>query len=149
MSLQDTLTSDLQDAMRKGEAARRTALRLVISGIKYAEVAQGHPLDDAGVLKVITKEVKEHRESLLEFERGNRPDLVARTKEEMEILMQYLPQQMSAEEISQIVSRVIDEVGAKDPADLGKVMPKVMAETRGRADGREVNRMVQEYLAKK
>jgi uncharacterized protein YqeY len=149
MSLQDTLTSDLQDAMRKGEAARRTALRLVISGIKYAEVAQGHPLDDAGVLKVITKEVKEHRESLLEFERGNRPDLVARTKEELDILVKYLPQQMSAEEITPIVARIIEEVGAKGPADLGKVMPRVMAETRGRADGRVVYRIVQEFLAKK
>lgn len=149
MSLRDRLNADLREAMRRGDEARRSVIRLVLSAIRYAEVEQGKPLDDEGILRVINKEVKQHRESIAEFERGHRPDLVAKEKAELDVLLSYLPQQMSRHEIEAVVRRVIDEVGAKGPADLGKVMPKVMAEVRGRAEGREVNKVAQELLAKK
>ena len=149
VSLKDMLASDLKDAIRRGDEAKRSVIRLVLSAIRYAEVEQGGPLDDEGVLRVIRKEVKQHRESIAEFERGNRPDLVAKEKAELDVLLGYLPRQMSSEEVAAVVQAVIDEVGAKGPGDMGKVMPKVMAVVRGRADGREVSKVAQELLAKK
>ncbi len=149
MSLKDVLASDLRDAMRHGDEAKRSVIRLVMSAIRYAEVEQGRPLDDEGVLRVISKEVKQHRESIAEFERGNRPDLVAKEKAELDVLLSYLPQQMSREEVVAVVQSVIEEVGAHGPGDMGRVMPKVMAAIRGRADGREVSKVAQELLAKK
>lgn len=149
MSLKDVLASDLKDAIRRGDEAKRSVIRLVLSGVRYAEVEQGGPLDDEGVLRVIRKEVKQHRESIAEFERGDRPDLVAKEKAELDVLLGYLPRQMSSEEVAAVVQAVIDEVGARGPGDMGKVMPKVMAVVRGRADGREVSKVAQELLAKK
>lgn len=148
MSLKDVLAADLKQAMRERDETKRSTLRLVISGIKYAEVEQGKSLDDEGVVRVIGKEIKKRRESIAEFERGKRPDLVAKEKAELEVLLSYMPKQMSHEEIAAVAQSVIDEVGAKGPADMGRVMPKVMAMVRGRAEGREVSRVVQELLAK-
>ncbi|MGQ9674223.1 MAG: GatB/YqeY domain-containing protein [Chloroflexota bacterium] len=148
MSLKDVLAADLKQAMREGDETKRSTLRLVISAVKYAEVEQGKPLDDEGVLRVIGKEMKKRRESITEFERGKRPDLVAKEKAELEVLLSYMPKQMSYEEIVAVAQSVIGEVGAKGPADMGRVMPKVMAAVRGRAEGREVNRVVQELLAR-
>lgn len=149
MNLQERLMEDLKDSMRRREEIRVSVLRLLRAAIKNAEVEKLHPLDDSEVLRVIEKEAKQRRESIAEFSRGNRPDLVAREEAELAILLEYLPRQMSRDEVEDAARRVIAEVGARGPTDVGKVMPRLMAEVRGKADGKLVGQVVQELLGKK
>lgn len=149
MNLQERLMEDLKDSMKRRDEIRVSVLRMLRASIKNAEVEKLRQLDDPEVLKVIEKEAKQRRESAAEFARGNRPDLVAREEAELSILMDYLPRQMSADEIEAIARRVIDEAGAAGPGDIGKVMPRLMAEVRGKADGRVVSQVVQKLLGKK
>lgn len=148
MNLQEKLMEDLKDAMRRGDETRRSVIRMARAAIKNAEVDRGRPLSDDEVLQVLEKEVKQRRDSIAEFARGNRPDLVAREQAEMEILLEYLPEQMSREQIEEVARRIIAQAGARSPTDVGKVMPKIMAEVRGKADGRVVSQVVQELLSK-
>ena len=146
--LKEKLGEDLKSAMRAGDRSRVSIIRLVRAGIKYAEVAKGATLDESGVISVIMKEIREHRDSLAEFKKANRTDLTKKNEEELEILLEYLPQQMSREEIAAAVQEVIAQIGARGTADKGKVMPVLMAQLRGKADGRDVNEVVSELLAK-
>jgi len=148
MALQERLAADLKEAMRAGDVRRREAIRMARAAIKNAEIAKGGPLSETELLAVIAKEVRQRKESIEEFRKGNRLDLVAKEEEELKVLQLYLPQQMTREEIREAAQRVIAEVGARGPSDIGKVMPRLMAELRGRADGREVNAMVSELLGK-
>lgn len=138
----------MEKSLKGGDKLRCSVLRLVLSAINYAEIAQQKTLDDTGVLAVISKEAKQRRESIEAYDKGNRPDLVAKEKAELDILITYLPQQMSRDDIVAIAKKVIEEVGAKGPADKGKVMSKLMPQTKGRADGQEVNTIVTELLSK-
>jgi len=147
MSLQERIKSDLHQAQKQGDKARVSALRLIISGIQYAEIAKGAALDDADVIGVFNKEVKQRRESIEEFTKGNRSDLVEKEKTELAILLEYLPKQMSRQEITELIRKIVAEVGAKGPGDKGKVMSKLMPQVKGRADGREVGSIVDELLA--
>lgn len=142
------LTDDLKQAMRGGDTVKRSTLRLLISAIKNAEIAKQAALDNAGILGVIAKEVRQRQESIESFRKGNRQDLVASEEAEMAILQAYLPRQMTREEVVQAARQVIAEVGAQGPADKGKVMPKLIAQLKGRADGREINAVVTELLQK-
>jgi len=146
--LKEKLGEDLKSAMRAGDRSRVSIIRLVRAGIKYAEVAKGATLDESGVISVIMKEIREHRDSLAEFKKANRTDLTKKNEEELAILLEYLPQQMSREEIAAAVQEVIAQIGARGTADKGKVMPVLMAQLRGKADGRDVNEVVSELLAK-
>jgi len=146
--LKEKLGEDLKSAMRAGDRSRVSIIRLVRAGIKNAEVAKGATLDESGVISVITKEIREHRDSLAEFKKANRTDLTKKNEEELEILLEYLPQQMSREEIAAAAQEVIAQIGARGTADKGKVMPVLMAQLRGKADGRDVNEVVSELLAK-
>lgn len=146
--LKEKLDEDLKAAMRAGDRSRVSIIRLVRAGIKNAEVAKGATLDEAGVISVITKEIREHRDSLAEFKKANRTDLTRKNEEELEILLEYLPQQMSREEIAAAAQAVIAQIGARGTADKGKVMPVLMAQLRGKADGRDVNEVVSDLLAK-
>jgi uncharacterized protein YqeY len=146
MMLQDKVADDLRQAQKSGDKARVTVLRLVKAGVKNAEIAQGAPIDDAGVIDVITREVKQHRESISEFTKGNRQDLVAKEEAELATLLEYLPKQLSREEVMAIVRQVIEQVGATGPGDKGKVMSQLMPQLKGRADGREANDIVTELL---
>lgn len=148
MALAQTIRADMEKALKGGDKLRCSVLRLILSSMNYAEIAQQKTLDDGGVLAVITKEAKQRRESIEAFEKGNRQDLADKEKAELEILMSYLPQQMTRDEILVIVNRVIEEVQAKGPADKGKVMSKLMPQMKGRADGQEVNAIVTELLSK-
>lgn len=141
------LTDDLKQAMRSGDKLRRSAIRLLMAAISNAEIARRAALEDADILGIITKEVRQRRESIEAFKQGNRQDLVAQEEAELAILQEYLPQQMTREEILEAARRIIDEVGAKGPGDKGKVMPKLIAQLKGRADGREINTVVTELLA--
>ena len=144
--LQDKVADDLRQAQKSGDKVRVTVLRLVKAGVKNAEIAQGAPIGDAGVIDVITREVKQHRESITEFTKGNRQDLVAKEEAELATLLEYLPKQMSREEVVAIVRQVIEQVGAAGPGDKGKVMSQLMPQLKGRADGREANDIVTELL---
>jgi len=138
---------DLKQAMRGGDKVRLSVIRLVMSAVKNTEIARRADLSDADILGVITKEVKQRQESIEAFKQGNRHDLVAREEAELAILQEYLPEQMTREEIIAEARRVIEEVGAQGLSDKGKVMPKIIAQLKGRADGREINAVVTELLS--
>ena len=144
--LGERLTSDLRQALRGGDKLRRSVIRMVLAAIKNAEIARQATLEDSDILGVIAKEARQRQESIEAFRQGNRQDLVAQEEAELAILQQYLPQQMTRDEIIAEVHRVIDEVGAQGPGDKGKVMPRLIAQLKGRADGREINAVVTELL---
>ncbi|MBI4320664.1 MAG: GatB/YqeY domain-containing protein [Chloroflexi bacterium] len=135
--------------MRDRDETRRSVVRLILAAKKNVEVERGHVLADEEITRVIESQAKMRREAIAEFTRGKRPDLVAKEQAELEVLLGYLPQQLSPAEIEAVARRIIAEVDARGPTDLGKVMPKVMAEVRGRADGRLVNQIVQGLLGGK
>lgn len=145
-TLKDTIQADLADAMRNREEIRKSALRMLIAAIKNAEIDQGKPLDDDAVIAVIQKQVKQRRESILEFEKGNRMDLVERERAEETVLQAYLPEQAGPEEIEAAVRKVIAETGASGPRDIGRVMPVLTRQFAGRADGRAINEVVRRLL---
>ncbi|MEW6033545.1 MAG: GatB/YqeY domain-containing protein [Chloroflexota bacterium] len=149
MGLEDKLREDLKEALRKGDKVRTSVLRLAISAVKYAEMAKGAPLDDPAILGVIVKEVKQRQESIEAFKQGQRDDLVAKERAEMEMLQAYLPRQMTRDEVVAAARAAITATGAKGPQDKGKVMPKLVAELKGMADGREINAVVTELLSGK
>ena len=144
--LKQKLVEDLKQALRGGDKVKRSVIRLVMAAIKNAEIAQQVTLDDADILGVIAKEARQRRESIEAFKQGNRQDLVTQEEAELAILNQYLPQQMSRQEIMAEARRVIEEVGARGTGDKGKVMPKLIAQLKGKADGREINAVVTELL---
>ena len=117
-----------------------------LSGADIAAIAQQSSLADGDILGVIAKEARQREESILAFKQGNRPDLVAKEEAEMVILQEYLPKQASREEIIAEAKRIIEAAGAKGPSDKGKVMPKIIAALKGKADGREINEVVTELL---
>jgi uncharacterized protein YqeY len=147
MSLKEQLASDLKDAMREGDEARKSAIRMCTWAIKNAEVEKGAALSDADVLSLIGREAKRRRESIEEFGKAGRQDLVTREQAELEVLQSYLPPPISRDEIAQAAREVIAEVGAGGPRDKGKVMPVLIGRLAGRAEGREINEVVTELLA--
>lgn len=144
--LKQKLTDDLRQAMKSGDKVRRLAIRLLIAAINNAEIARRAALEDTDILGIIAKEVRQRHESIEAFKQGNRPDLVAQEEAELAVLQEYLPQQMTREKIVEAARRIIAEVGAEGPGDKGKVMPKLIAQLKGRADGREINAVVSELL---
>jgi hypothetical protein len=147
MSLKERLNNDLREALRSGDEHRKAALRMVLAAVHNAEIEARGELDDGAILGVLAKEVKQRRESIEEFRKGRREDLVAREEAQLATIQPYLPQQMTREEIIEAARNVIAEVGASGPADKGKVMPVIISQLRGRADGREINTIVTELLA--
>jgi hypothetical protein len=147
MSLKERLAEDLKDAIRQRDESRKNAIRMATWAIKNAEVAKGAALSDTDVLALIGREAKRGRESIAEFEKADRQDLVAKEKAELSVLQSYLPAQVSRDEITQAAREVISEVGAGGPRDKGKVMPVLIGRLAGRAEGREINEVVTELLA--
>jgi uncharacterized protein YqeY len=145
-ALKQKLTGDLKQAMRDRDKVKLSVIRLVMAAIKNAEIARQTTLDDADILGIIAKEARQRRESVEAFRQGNRQDLVAQEEAELTLLQGYLPQQISREEIIAEARRVIEEVGAQGPGDKGKVMPKLISQLKGKADGREINAVVTELL---
>ena len=146
MNCEEKVREDLKEALRQHDGARVSILRLLLSEIKKAEIAERNPLDDDKILDVISKEAKRHRESIAAFKQGNRVDLVAQEEAELSILMAYLPKQMSREEIVAVAQETIGAVGAKAISDKGKVMSQVMPKPKGKADGKEGSDVVSELL---
>jgi len=145
--LKQKLTDELKQAMRAGDKTRCSVIRLVIAAVNNAEKARQADLEDGDILGIIAKEVRQRHESIEAFKQGNRQDLIVQEEAELAILQEYLPQQMTREEIIVEVRRVIEEVGAQGPSDKGKVMPKIIAQLKGKADGRDINAVVTELLA--
>ena len=147
VGLRQKLSDDLKQAMRGGDKVRRLVIRLVMAAIRNAEISKQADLDDADILGIVAKEVRQRRESIEAFKQGNRHDLVAQEEAELTILNEYLPRQMTHEEIIVAARRVIEEVGAQGPVHKAKVMPQLIAQLKGKADGREINAVVTELLA--
>jgi len=146
-ALKQKLADDLKQAMRGGEKVKRSAIRMAMAAIKNAEIARQAVLEDGDILGVIAKEVRQRKESIEAFKQGGRPELAAIEEAEMAVLEQYLPQQMSRDEITAEARRVIEEVGAESIRDKGKVMPLLIAKLKGKADGRDINEVVTELLS--
>jgi uncharacterized protein YqeY len=148
MTLPERIDSDLKDAMRAKDAGKLAVLRMLKSALKYAAIERPDGLlDDATATQVIRKQVKQRQDSIESFEKGGRPELAAKEKEEMELLNAYLPKGLSAEELSALVRETISEVGATSKAQMGAVMKAVQAKAAGRADGKTLSAEVQRQLS--
>ena len=149
MTLPERIDADLKEAMRAREAEKLGVLRMLKSAMKNAAIEKGGAsaqLDEAEAMQVLRKQVKQRHDSVESFEKGGRPELAAKERAEIAILQQYLPAAMSAEELTQIVSQTIAEVGATSKAQMGAVMKAVAPKVAGRADGRSVSQEVQRQL---
>lgn len=148
MTLKEQLTEDMKEAMKAREAGklRLAVIRMVRSSIKNIEINEKKDLNDEDVLAVLMKEVKMRQDSLEEFKKADRQELIVQAEEEIKILQAYLPAALSDDELKAIVAEVIAAVGATSPKDMGKVMPQVMAKAKGRADGKRINGMVKTLL---
>ncbi len=147
MALVDQLNEDMKVAMKSKDKFKLSVIRMIRSAIKYAEIDQKTTLSDEQVIDVLTREVKQRRDSLHEFEKAGRDDLVEKVKQELDILKVYLPEQLSEEELQAIIQAVIQETGASGKKDMGKVMGALMPKVKGQADGKLINKFVQEYLS--
>jgi uncharacterized protein len=148
MTLQERVDADLKDAMRAKDTGKLAVLRMLKSALKYAAIEKPDgTLDDAAATQVIRKQVKQRQDSIESFEKGGRPELAAKEKEELELLNAYLPKGLSAEELNAIVRDTITEVGATSKAQMGAVMKAVQAKVVGRADGKTVSAEVQRQLS--
>lgn len=149
MTLEERLLADMKEAMKAREEGktRLSVIRMARAALKNAEIARGHKLSEPEVIEVLAHEVKERQDSIPEFARGGRQDLVAKLEEEIRILKEYLPSQLSEDEIRSLARETIAEVGAAGLRDLGKVMAALIPQTKGRADGRLVNQIVRELLS--
>ncbi|WP_319403090.1 GatB/YqeY domain-containing protein [uncultured Anaeromusa sp.] len=148
MSLQERLTEDVKTAMKAREAgkSRLSVLRMVKASIRNIEIDRKKELNDEDVLDVLAKEVKMRRDSMDDFRKGNRPDLVAALEEEIAILAEYLPAQLSEEEVRALVDQAVSKAQATTAKDMGKVMAILMPQVKGKADGKLVNTLVRERL---
>ncbi len=147
MTLLEQITAEMQQAMKAHDTVRRDTLRMVLTAAKNREKETGHVPDDAEMLAVIQREAKQHRDSIEEFHRGGREDLVEKEQAELAILETYLPQQMSREEIEVAARAAMATLGVQDKAQMGALMRYLMQELKGRADGRLVNQVVQGLLS--
>jgi len=145
-NLKEKLGADLRQAIKNRDNVKRSVLRLLLAAIQNAEIAKRGSLDNPDILGIVAREVKQRNESIEAFKQGDRHDLVAQEEAEMAVLKEYLPRQLSREEVIVEARQVIEEVGAQGPRDKGKVMSRIMAQLKGKADGREINEIVTELL---
>ena len=148
MSVVKQIDSNLIEALKAGEKAKVTVLRGLKSDLKYRLIAKGEELTEDDIIAVLSSAAKRRRESIDQFRQGNRDDLADKEQSELEIIEQYLPAQMDEEKVRQIVAEAIEETGADSPQKIGLVMKAVMPKLKGKADGKLVNRLVAELLAK-
>ncbi|QSX06843.1 GatB/YqeY domain-containing protein [Sedimentibacter sp. zth1] len=146
MPLKETLALDLKESMKSKDKVRKNVVTLIRAAIKQREVDERVELKDADIIDIIAKQVKQMKDSLVVFQKGNRQDLVDHTNEEIKILLDYLPPQLSNEELEQIVKESIQETKAQTKKDLGKLMAVIMPKVKGKADGKHVNQIVAKYL---
>ena len=146
MSIKEDLQNALKEALRSGEVLRKTTLRMALAAIKNAEVEAREELEDDLILNLLQKEVKARQETIEGAKQANRPDLISKAEEEISILSEFLPQPLSQEELRELVQNAIAATGADSMADIGRVMGELMPMIRGKADGKEANLIVREFL---
>jgi uncharacterized protein YqeY len=148
MSIEERLMADLKEAMKAGPSAerRKSTIRMVRSAIHNAQIDLGRPLTDAEVEDLLRRQVKQRRDSIDAFRQGGRDELAQAEQEEIDVIQQYLPQQMSADEVAAVAREIIAATGATSLADIGKVMPVIMARLKGQAEGRTINQVVRQLL---
>jgi len=146
MDLKETLTDDYKQAMKDRDKLKVSTIRMVLAGVKNEEIAKRGELTEEEFLTVLAREARKRKESIEEFGKGGRQDLVEKEERELSIIESYLPEQLSEDEVRDIIDRTIQEVGATSAGDLGKVMGKLMPLLKGKADGKKVNQMVRERL---
>jgi uncharacterized protein len=147
MSLKDQLNESMKTAMKARDTLRLSAVRMVLSMVKNREIDQKKELNDQDVIEVISTLVKQRRESIRMYLDGNRPDLAKKEEAELAILLEYLPAQLNAAEIGELIDRIIAETGAQGAKDMGKVMKVLAPLTAGKADGKTVSETVKQKLA--
>jgi uncharacterized protein YqeY len=146
MALKDQLDADLRSAMRDKDTVKLSVVRMLKSAVKYREIELMKPLDDAGVLQVISQEIKRHRDSVEQFRAGNRPDLVEKEEAEIAVLQAWLPAQLTEAEVRARVDEVVTRLQAAGPKDMGAVMKALLPDVQGRADGKLVSELVKARL---
>lgn len=146
MALKDQLMDDLKQSMKDKDNLKKSVITLIRSAIKQYEVDNRVEADDDKVIDTISKQLKQRRDSLVEFEKAQREDLVDQTKKEIDVLVSYLPEQMSAEEVKNIVVQTISETGASSVKDMGRLMAALMPKLKGKADGKLINEIAKELL---
>jgi len=147
MSLLDQIHSDLKEAMKAKDSIRLGALRLILTAVKNKEKELRRELEEREVLQIVSNQIKQRKDSIEQYRKGGREDLVQKEEQELEILQAYMPQQLSEEELEKLVTETIKEVGATSVKDLGKVMKAIMPRIAGRAVGKVVNQMVRAQLS--
>lgn len=147
MSLKEKLMDDLKQSMKNKDILRKNTITMVRAAIKQVEVDQRIELDDEGIIQIMGKQLKEKRNAIEEFKKGNRDDLVEQANGEIAILLEYLPKQLSEEELTEIVKEVLENGGYTSIKDMGKIMKDVMPKVQGKADGNMVNQVVRKILA--
>lgn len=148
MSLKDRLLDDMKTAMKEKESGKQrlSVIRMARAAIKNIEINKKHELDDEETIEVLAREVKQRRDSIDEYKKAGRQEVVDTLTQEIEILMDYLPKQLSAEEIRTLVKEAVETTGAKEAKEMGKVMGVLMPKVKGKADGKLVNEIVREFL---
>lgn len=146
MSLKEQLLQDMKNAMKERDEIRKNTVQMARAAILQIEKDNKVTLDDDGVIDVIAKEVKKRRDALPDYERSGRQDLIDRLKSEIEVLLKYLPEQLTEEELEAIVRQTVQEVGASSHKDMGKVMQAVKPKVKGRADGKMISTIVKKIL---
>jgi uncharacterized protein len=147
MNLLDRIENAMRDAMRARDERRTQTLRMVMAAAQNRRIELGRDLSDEELTEVLGRQARQRRESIEQFRAGDREELAAREEAELAILAEYLPEQLSRPEIEQVVRAAIDETGASGPRDMGRVMGRVMPQTKGRADGGTVSEVVRSMLA--
>ena len=146
MSLKEKLNNDFKEAMRNRDQLRKNVITLIRSEIKQIEVDKRIELEEQDIIEIISRQLKQRKDALEEFNKGNREDLAKQAEEEAQILLSYLPEQLSEEEITKIIKETIAETGANSIKEMGKVMAAIMPKVKGIADGKLVNQIVREQL---
>ena len=149
MALKDQLDADLKASMREKDAVKLSVIRMLKSAIKYREIEAMKPLDEAGVLQVISGEIKRHKDSIEQYRAGHRLDLVEKEEAETAILLGYLPAQLGEAELKALVEAAVVKTGASGPRDMGTVMKALLPEVQGKADGKLVSELVKARLSGK
>jgi len=148
MSIKVQLNESMKDAMRSGDEVRKRTVRMALAAVKQVEVDKRVELDDAAVMGLLQKEIKNRREAIEEAKKANRPDLIEENEAEIKVLQAFLPEAMPADELRALVQAAITETGAASPSDMGKVMKVAMAKVAGRAPNDMVSATVRELLPK-
>jgi len=148
MTLKEQITEDMKSAMRAKEAERLGTIRLLLAAIKQREVDERITVDDAGIIAIIEKLIKQRKDSIEQFQKAGRTDLVDQESKELGILQAYMPAQLSAAEVQSAIQKVIADLGASGPQDMGKVIGALKAQLAGKADMGTVSGLVKAALAK-